>query len=757
MPTRSPLLSFLLSTLLFLLAVTCTLSTKASTVATTAAAIVPTDEYNFDKLSSIIQRLTVLEQSAPELLLAFFDSSLNNFSIKPNHHAKRVCITSTCYALLTMTLSSKVYDSIISYDDDAKAVAGEDPTSIPIRKAIKTLLKSSYRKDDIFQIPVLIYTILCLHSRTPLMLTPDMSERIKSLLQMTLNARPHRRFGLQQEHSDYITYQVTKVVSLLLEGTLTRQFNNNTSSDDNATRYAGLPAAALPDDVANQALWALLRCAELSSNELCRQLAYRTAGDTHSFDVTRLAYSLLTYIRSSTSLEEFCGQEISPGQGPAPETRVAPLNRKLIACALQAFFEEQNSNGLWDKGQPIYKHQSGKESWGNAFVFNVNTVGSLLCMLPPEDFRPHLLKLERTLQWIESHQSMEMVTRYTDPETGTCYGTPLRGWSSPHHDIDAGPQAWPTAQVLKCVSWMRTTIRQLLHNDVLDEFNGVTNHGVMQPESWDTLLDSDLGGGNRTIKSVLEERVVAPFETGGIDNPSYGAAYSAILFGPPGTAKTTLCEALAQRLGYDFVVIDTAVFLADGLSNVSARIRYVFQRLMALKRTIILFDEIEEFCLDRESVTSMESRMLTTAMLTAINDLRRNQQSIFFIATNRLKAFDAAITRPGRFDMQLFVGTPNLQARIIQYQQALKQRRGIENDAPLVQKYRAFLQSVWTQDAMFMNFLEGRQFASACADLGSGLRRRDMETMFGQQAAVMTVRGTALREEYLQSMEASRI
>ena len=53
--------------------------------------------------------------------------------------------------------------------------------------------------------------------------------------------------------------------------------------------------------------------------------------------------------------------------------------------------------------------------------------------------------------------------------------------------------------------------------------------------------------------------------------------------------------------------------------------------------------------------------MLTTAMLTAINDLRRNQQSIFFIATNRLRAFDSAVTRPGRFDMQLFVGTPNLE------------------------------------------------------------------------------------------------
>ena len=47
---------------------------------------------------------------------------------------------------------------------------------------------------------------------------------------------------------------------------------------------------------------------------------------------------------------------------------------------------------------------------------------------------------------------------------------------------------------------------------------------------------------------------------------------------------------------------------------------YVFERLKALEDTVVLFDEIEEFCLDRENPTlSMESRMLTTAMLTQVS------------------------------------------------------------------------------------------------------------------------------------------
>lgn len=68
-----------------------------------------------------------------------------------------------------------------------------------------------------------------------------------------------------------------------------------------------------------------------------------------------------------------------------------------------------------------------------------------------------------------------------------------------------------------------------------------------------------------------------------------------------GTAKTTICEAFARYLGWSFVQVDTSAFLADGLSNVASRISYVFDRLLRLERAVILFDEIEEFCLDRET------------------------------------------------------------------------------------------------------------------------------------------------------------
>ena len=78
---------------------------------------------------------------------------------------------------------------------------------------------------------------------------------------------------------------------------------------------------------------------------------------------------------------------------------------------------------------------------------------------------------------------------------------------------------------------------------------------------------------------------------------------------------STTIIAMAKYLGWNFMTIDTAQLLADGLLQVASRMSYIFERLKSLENTIILFDEIEEFCLDRENPKlSMESRMLTTGM-----------------------------------------------------------------------------------------------------------------------------------------------
>jgi len=723
----------------------------------------------FEKLQSLESRLEVLERGAPNSLTSFYEPSLKSFSVQPGS-VKRLSITSTCYALKAILAANEesLYDSVLNLEM-SPFLDQENESKIQVRAIVQELLKAEWRDDDLFQVPLLLSTILEVDKARSVIgneIDKELAPKVRRLVEVVLEARPKRRAGPNQQYSDYIQYLCCQVYATLYDST---EIPTATESEqvDKERGLGGLPAKAIPEGASSLLSLALTRCAESSFNELCRQLAYRAAGERTSFDAIRLAYSLLSYVTAGNSLAGSAGFELVPGEGPSPGTRVSLPNRKLIVAALDAFFSEQDDDGLWEKGQPIFKsfRRSGKNV-GNAFVYAADTLGCLMSKLPAEYFRPHLDKLENTLQWIESHQQVEVVPDYCDVESGQCYGKALRGWSSPHLTQDTGPLSWSTAQTLTCISQMRRVVRALQNIDVLAEFKGVENiEKTPQLAAWNRLLDTDLGDCGskvRTLKEVLEERVITPFEASS-SNPSYGAAYSAILFGPPGTAKTTLCEALAERMGWDFLVIDTTTFLADGLTNVASRIRYVFERLQSLERCVILFDEIEEFCLDRETPgLGMESRMLTTAMLTAINDLRRGKRSIFFLATNRLRAFDSAITRPGRFDMQLFVGTPNLEAKVIQVRQKMasmpisQERKKRAEDT-----YREFLDSVWTKDAMFMNYLEGMQFAATCANIVSNQDEEDlteeaMSVILETQAAVMTARG-AVREEYLASMGMSRL
>ena len=163
--------------------------------------------------------------------------------------------------------------------------------------------------------------------------------------------------------------------------------------------------------------------------------------------------------------------------------------------------------------------------------------------------------------------------------------------------------------------------------------------------------------------------------------------------------------------------------------------------------------------------------MLTTAMLTKLADLRGGRRVGFFIATNRLTALDAAVTRPGRFDLQLFVGTPNLSARMGRFHaklEELPQRvdNRIAREAAVA--FEALLSRRWEDDAMFLTFLETERLAADAAALVGAVAAKPpsaaaapatleaaFEELLDGQVVTMTVRG-AVKDDFLESRVLSR-
>jgi len=164
------------------------------------------------------------------------------------------------------------------------------------------------------------------------------------------------------------------------------------------------------------------------------------------------------------------------------------------------------------------------------------------------------------------------------------------------------PTAWSTAQVTIFLASYRDLVKKLLNNSVLSTLSSVYPMPPILPQhersfKFDSLLDSDLVGGSTTatsLKPLLKSKLIEPHLAN-----SPNAPYSIILHGPPGTAKTTVVEAVANYLGYNLLTITTSTFLTNGIENSISRIVEVFDQLEDLQNTVVLFDEIEEFCLDR--------------------------------------------------------------------------------------------------------------------------------------------------------------
>ena len=140
-----------------------------------------------------------------------------------------------------------------------------------------------------------------------------------------------------------------------------------------------------------------------------------------------------------------------------------------------------------------------------------------------------------------------------------------------------------------------------------------------------------------------------------------------MLYGPPGTGKTTLAEQLAVRLRQPLLIVTVSDFLAGAADEVEARAKGIFQVLEEQENVVVLFDEIDQFLLDRNSKRYEKQtgifQFLTPGMLTKFQNLKDLGRSIFIVATNYAERIDAAIKRQGRFDHHLLLSLPDTNRR----------------------------------------------------------------------------------------------
>jgi len=139
-----------------------------------------------------------------------------------------------------------------------------------------------------------------------------------------------------------------------------------------------------------------------------------------------------------------------------------------------------------------------------------------------------------------------------------------------------------------------------------------------------------------------------------------------LLVGPPGTGKTLLARAVAGEANVEFLSISGSDFVELYVGVGASRVRDLFEQAKKAAPSIVFIDEIDAVGRRRGAGLGGghdEREQTLNQLLVEMDGFGKNEGVIVMAATNRKDILDPALLRPGRFDRQIYVGTPDARGR----------------------------------------------------------------------------------------------
>lgn len=139
-----------------------------------------------------------------------------------------------------------------------------------------------------------------------------------------------------------------------------------------------------------------------------------------------------------------------------------------------------------------------------------------------------------------------------------------------------------------------------------------------------------------------------------------------LLVGPPGTGKTLLAKAVAGEAKVPFFSISGSDFVEMFVGVGASRVRDLFEQAKKNSPSIIFIDEIDAVGRHRGAGLGGghdEREQTLNQLLVEMDGFGANEGIIIIAATNRPDILDPALLRPGRFDRQVVVNTPDAKGR----------------------------------------------------------------------------------------------
>jgi len=346
----------------------------------------------------------------------------------------------------------------------------------------------------------------------------------------------------------------------------------------------------------------------------------------------------------------------------------------FIKQALKCLFSTQNDVGAWPHYKPLFHYRDA----GNAYCYVFETFAVLLqCALAERAeteviqalFKPYCKNLMDLWRYADS-------TKIPLPTDDKVFG-----WSSGHRISNPGEsESWATASVFQYTQALRRLVGIWCRQEALKNLSRPRKKLTPKEAAKEIASRGKTWGTRKTpVSKQLWTMFINPVRmhecTDKLEPDSQPIkedhARSAILFGPPGTSKTTLVRSLANVIGWKYVELHASHFVAEGLALVQKTADKIFRQLSELDHTVVLFDEIDELVRERDIEKDAFGRFLTTSMLPKLAELWDARKILYFVATNHINYFDSAIVRSHRFDALILVSPPSFSAKIDELERLL--------------------------------------------------------------------------------------
>jgi transitional endoplasmic reticulum ATPase len=195
-------------------------------------------------------------------------------------------------------------------------------------------------------------------------------------------------------------------------------------------------------------------------------------------------------------------------------------------------------------------------------------------------------------------------------------------------------------------------------DDIYDASSVEHIHASVAQTQWEDI------GGLAATKSLVRESVEWPltrkkeFQEFGVQPPR-----DILLYGPPGCGKTMIARAIATSLSSSFFAISAASVFQMYLGESERVVRELFALARQKAPAVIFIDEIDTMVGKRGQATGVSERVLST-FLNEMDGITMLTDVIVVAATNREKALDEALCRPGRFDCLIEMKPPQTESDI---------------------------------------------------------------------------------------------